>query len=46
MGIDMRGSDPGRPRPLDLRVAHPDIVDMEDHGTFDTEGAGEGHGRG
>jgi len=28
MGIDMRGSDPGRPRPLDLRVAHPDIVDM------------------
>jgi hypothetical protein len=46
MGIDMRGSDPGRPRPLDLRVAHPDIVDMEDHGTFDTEGAGQGHDRG
>jgi hypothetical protein len=46
MGIALRGSDPGRPRPLDLRVAHPDIVDMEDHGTFDTEGAGQGHDRG
>jgi hypothetical protein len=33
-------------KPAVCAVAHPDIVDMEDHGTFDTEGAGQGHDRG
>jgi hypothetical protein len=27
-------------------VTHPYVVDMKDHGTFDAEGAGQGHGRG
>jgi hypothetical protein len=26
-------------------VTHPDIVDVEDDGTFDPEGSGEGHDR-
>ena len=33
-------------KPAVCAMAHPDIVDMKDHGTFDSEGAGQGHERG